>query len=174
MKPMIEGTSIALRAWDISDIHKIQNLKNDIEMQTHLMGMPTPNSAHKTHLWLKNKDKSDHLVFFVIADKKKNLPIGYIQLSSIDKMTLSGYLGICLSEDFWGTGAAKESLSLLTQYSMEVLNLRKISLLVKHDNARAIQFYKKMSYTIVGVLKKHQLIQGIWTDVIMMERLLTP
>lgn len=167
---MLTGTSITLRSWTNDDAPDLQKLKNDIDIQTQLMGTPKPNSVNKILSWLKNRDKDDNMVFFVIARKLDNKVVGYIQLSGIDKFNLFGYLGICVAKEFWGTGYAKESLDLLTQYAINILNLRKILLLVKHDNDRAVSFYKKVGFSVVGVLKEHQLIQGVWADVLMMER----
>lgn len=159
-----------MRCWAIEDALDLQKLKNDIGIQTQLMGTPKPCSINKTIEWLKNKDSEDNAVFFVIARKADNLAIGYIQLTAIDKFNLFGYLGICLAKDYWGTGCAKEALELLSGYSISILNLRKILLLVRHDNDRAIGFYVKLGFEVVGTLKKHQLVHGVWMDVIMMER----
>lgn len=167
---MLTGSSITLRCWAIEDAPDLQRLKNDIGIQTQLMGTPKPSSINKIIEWLKNKDNEDSAVFFVIARKSDNLAIGYIQLTVIDKFNLSGYLGICLAKDYWGTGCAKEALELFSGYAISILSLRKILLLVSHDNDRAIGFYLKLGFVVVGRLKKHQLVKGVWTDVIMMER----
>ena len=170
---MLTGSSILLRSWVSDDAPDMQKLKNDIDLQTQLMGVPKPNSINKIISWLKSRDKDENMVFFVIARKHDNKVIGYIQLSGLDKFNLYGYLGVCLAKEFWGTGSAKESLDLLTEYATNILNLRKIILLVKYDNSRAIRFYKKTGFEEVGTLKKHQLIQGVWVDVLMMERAMT-
>ena len=170
---MLTGSSIILRSWVVDDALDIQKLKNDIELQTQLMGVPKPNSINKILSWLKSRDKDENMVFFVIARKLDNKLIGYIQLSGLDKFNLNGYLGVCLAKEFWGDGSAKESLDLLTEYATNILSLRKIILLVKYDNYRAISFYKKTGFEEVGILKKHQLVQGIWIDVLMMERAMT-
>lgn len=170
---MLSGTTITLRSWVEKDIPELQKLKNDVEIQTQLMGIPKPNSANKILSWLKNRDEDDAMVFFVVATKHNNKAIGYIQLSGLDKFNLFGYLGICLAKEFWGTGCAIECLNLLVLYSINVLNLRKIILLVKNDNNRAIGFYKKTGFDVVGILKEHQHIQGVWIDVLMMERIIS-
>lgn len=170
---MITGTKIVLRPWAVEDISELQRLKNDVDIQTQLMGIPRPNSTNKILNWLKNRDKDDSIVFFVIATKHDNKAIGYIQLSSLDKFNLYGYLGICLAKEFWGKGHADESLRLLIEYGIDILNLRKIILLVKNDNDRAIGFYKKTGFDAIGILKEHQLIHGVWTDVLMMERIIS-
>ena len=113
-----------------------------------------------------------NMVFFIIARNSDDEAVGYIQLSSIDKFNQFGYLGICLAKEFWGSGYAKESLNLLNDYAISILSIRKILLLVKNDNYRAINFYKKAGFDAIGTLKKHHLIQGIWTDVLMMERVI--
>lgn len=169
---MLTGLTIFLRPWTLEDIPELQKLKNNVEIQTQLMGTPKPNSTNKILNWLKNRDKDDSVVFFVVATKHDNKAIGYIQLSNLDKFNLFGYLGICLAKEFWGGGYANESLTLLVEYAIDVLNLRKIILLVKSDNKRAIGFYKKTGFGIVGTLKEHQLVYGVWADVLIMERII--
>ena len=169
---MLIGTSIVLRAWAINDVPNLQIMKNDIDIQTQLMGTPKPNSTNKILSWLKDRDKDESMVFFVIARSSDDEAVGYIQLSGIDKFDLFGYLGICLAKQFWGKGYAKESLGLLNEYVVNILNLRKILLLVRHDNNRAINFYKKTGFDEIGILKKHHLVQGVWTDVLIMERVM--
>jgi len=170
---MLNGTSTTLRAWAVKDAPNIQKLKNDVDIQTQLMGLPKPNSINNILNWLKSRDKDENMVFFIIARSLDDEAIGYIQLSGIDKFNQFGYLGICLAKEFWGTGCAKESLNLLNEYAISILNLRKILLLVRNDNHRAINFYKKAGFDVIGTLKKHHLIQGIWSDVLMMERVMT-
>ena len=167
---MLTGTSISLRCWAIDDVPDLQKLKNDIDIQTQLMGTPKPNSVNKILIWLKSRDEDDSIVFFVISRNLDDKVVGYIQLSSIDKFNLFGYLGICIAKEFWGIGYAQDSLDLITQYALNILNMRKILLLVKHDNDRAISFYRKVGFSVVGVLKEHKLIQGVWADVLMMEK----
>lgn len=170
---MLYGTNVTLRNWSLEDISELQKLRNDLEMQTQLMGTPKPSSSNKVLNWLKNRDRDESIVFFVIALRQSNKAIGYIQLSNIDNFNLFGYLGICLAKEYWGKGYADESLSLLTNYAIDILNLRKILLLVKSDNTRAIGFYKKSRFDEVGLLKKHQLICGTWKDVLMMEKIIS-
>lgn len=169
---MLTGTSITLRAWIANDAANIQNLKNDVDIQIQLMGTPKPNSINKILSWFKSRDDAEDMVFFIIATTSNNEAIGYVQLSSIDKFNQFAYLGICLAKEFWGFGYAKESVDLLNEYAINILNLRKTLLLVRHDNHRAINFYKKTGFDEIGTLKKHHLIQGDWIDVLMMERVI--
>ena len=169
---MLIGTSINLRAWADKDALNIQKLKNDIDIQTQVMGLPKPNSINKILNWFKSKDKDESVIFFIIARSSDDEAVGYIQLSGIDKFNQFGYLGICLAKECWGAGYAKESLSLLSEYAISILNIRKVLLLVRHDNHRAINFYKKAGYDEVGTLKKHHLFLSGWADILIMERVI--
>jgi RimJ/RimL family protein N-acetyltransferase len=167
---MLFGKIINLRAWSEHDIDKLQALKNDFDLQTQLMGLPKPNSKNKIVNWLKQRDRDESLIFFVISNKSDDT-IGYIQLSNIDKLNRHAYLGICLSKDYWGKGFSQEALQLLQDYASTVLGLRKILLTVNKDNLRAISFYKKIHFRTVGLLEDHQLINNKLVDVILMEKL---
>jgi diamine N-acetyltransferase len=167
---MLTGSSVILRCWNRHDLAVIQELKNDISLQAQLLALPRPSSCHKIQLWLQDRDKDESMVFFIIAEKTNNQAIGYIQLSNLDRFNLIAYLGICITQAYQGTGCAKDALTLLSQYAVDMLNLRKIVLLVKQDHLRAIRFYQNNGFEQIGVLKKHYLVNGVWSDVLMMEK----
>ena len=167
---MLSGYEIELRPWQLDDLIELKALKNDLEIQAQLMGTIKPNSLNKILNWLKARDKEAATIFFVISRTCDKKVIGYIQISAIDNYNLFGYLGICIAKEFWGSGYAKESLEMLLKYAHNILNLRKVLLNVRNDNKRAIAFYNKVGFNTVGLMKKHQLVGGVWVDVLMMER----
>jgi RimJ/RimL family protein N-acetyltransferase len=167
---MLSAHKIELRPWHLDDLPELMALKNDPVIQAQLMGTVKPNSLNKILNWLKARDKEPTTIFFVISNINEKRVIGYIQLSEIDKFNLFGFLGICIAKEFWGSGYAKESLELLLKYAHNTLNLRKVLLFVRDDNERAIAFYKKSGFSNVGIMKNHQLVEGVWVDVLMMER----
>jgi RimJ/RimL family protein N-acetyltransferase len=168
---MLFGKHVILRAWSELDVNKLHALKNDFELQTHLMGLPKPNSKNKILSWLKQRDSDESLVFFIISNKNDEA-IGYVQLSNLDRINHNGYLGICLDNDYWGKGFSAEALNLLQDYASNVLGLKKILLLVNRNNLRAIGFYNKINFRTVGFFESHQLINNTWTDVLLMEKLI--
>lgn len=169
---MLTSKLVNLRAWNEGDVDQLQTLKNDIELQTQLMGVPKPNSKNKILNWLRMKDSDEGLVFFVICNHKSEA-LGYVQLSNIDRHNHHGYLGICIHKDYWGKGHARETLQLIEDYSATVLGLKKILLIVNSDNLRAINFYNKIGFRSVGILEGHQFINSHWVDVFLMEKLVS-
>ena len=65
---MLIGTSTTLRAWTVNDAPNIQKLKNDVDIQTQLMGVPKPNSINKILNWLNSRDKDESMVFLLLLE----------------------------------------------------------------------------------------------------------
>jgi RimJ/RimL family protein N-acetyltransferase len=137
-----------------------------------LMAHPRANSLARVKAWLDRLADDRLTVFFIIAARRGNRPLGYVQLTHMDLVHGTADLGICLDETSRGKGYAAEALQLLEDYVRDVFNLRKIVLRVLASNAPAIAFYKKARYRQVGVHKQHFYQARAFHDVLVMEKML--
>lgn len=169
---MIKGSKVILRCWTEDDLPLLINLRNDISLQTDLMAQPRPNSRDRVIQWLSRRTESVDCIFFIVASSNDNRPLGFVQLANIDYIHGHGDLGICIHPSAHGTGIATEAMSLLEKYMTQTFQLRKISLQVLCNNIRAISFYSKIGFSQVGVLSAHVFLQGIYEDVLLMEKFL--
>ena len=148
-------------------------LRNDVALQMSLLTLPRANSAARVDEWLARLTSDPASLFFVVADKETDKAVGYIQLTKMDFVHGHGELGICLGEENRGHGYAADALALLENHARAVFNLRKIILHALASNARAIAFYKKAGYGLVGTLKEHFYQEGAYRDVVIMEKRLS-
>jgi RimJ/RimL family protein N-acetyltransferase len=169
---MLQGDKLVLRAWRESDLATLAELRNDIDLQALLMTQARPNSIERVRHWLVERSSREDMVFFVVVSRRDDAVLGYVQVAGIDLVHGVGELGICLSPSAQGGNLAQEACQLLERYLVQTLSLRKLTLKVLADNARAITFYLKSGYREVGRMERQFLIDGQYEDVVIMERFL--
>ena len=77
---MLDGKLITLRPWVPSDLEFFGQLRNDVETQLSLMALPRPNSPRRVQEWLDRKSGAEDGLFFVIAAKEDNRPVGFLEI----------------------------------------------------------------------------------------------
>lgn len=163
------SASVVLREWRESDLEALTRLRNDFALQALLMSRPRPNSRERVRAWLVARGGQEDAVLFVVSRGEDGDALGYVQVTSIDPLNGCGDLGICLSTDVQGQGIARAACELLEGYLRTTFGLRKLTLRVLTDNARAIAFYRRAGYREVGVLQRHHRIGDDYRDVMIME-----
>ncbi len=167
---MIGDDRIVLRAWAQDDLDPLGKLRNDLTLQEMLMSQPRPNSADRVQDWLTEKSGRDDGVFFVIAERDGDRVFGYVQVVNMNTQHGTGELGICIGPDSQGSGYGSSAMDLLEDYLKRVFSLRKLLLHVFADNEGAVNFYLKLGFDEVGCMKDHFLNNGVYRDVIIMEK----
>jgi RimJ/RimL family protein N-acetyltransferase len=169
---MLSSDAVRLRPPEERDLNFFVALRNDLEIQLHLMTLPKANPAAKVRAWLTARCEDPQGVFFAIAERESDQAAGFIQLTHLDTLHGTAELGIAVGSNFAGRGLAAQALQLLEKYVRAVFALRKITLKVLADNSRAVVFYERAGYRRVGVLAQHHYQQDAHHDVLIMEKLL--
>ena len=167
---MLSGKLIGLRPWAPSDLEFLGRLRNDVETQLALLALPRPNSPRRVQEWLDRKSGAEDGLFFVIAVKPEDRPVGFLEIRGIQPVHGWAWLGICLDRAARGQGFAKEALALSEDYCRRVFGLRKLVLEVTAANAEAIRLYQAAGYLKVGIHREHFFHDGRYEDVIVMEK----
>ena len=170
---MIGDERIELRAWRDSDLDELGRLRNDLLLQEMLLSRPRPSSAERVRSWVTEKSNRDDGVFFVIAERSTDRPVGYLQVINMNALNGTGELGICVDPQVQGAGYGSAALALLEEYLRRVFDVRKLVLHVSADNDRAVSFYAKLGFDEVGCLKRHFLKDEEYRDVLIMEKFLS-
>ncbi|MFC5740289.1 GNAT family N-acetyltransferase [Dyella tabacisoli] len=169
---MLQGDQLVLREWRESDLEAIAVLRNNVELQALLMSQAKPNSIERVRRWLIERSSRDDMVFFVAAARADDTVLGYLQVANIDSFHGVGEIGICFSPAAHGNHSALEACQLLDSYLHRTLGVRKLTLKVLADNARAIAFYRKSGYREVGTMTQHFRVGDQHQSVLIMERFL--
>jgi RimJ/RimL family protein N-acetyltransferase len=166
---MINGKSVKLRPWREDDIRMLTELRNDIKLQSLLLSRVRGSNPDQTRQWLQQRGSSSDSLLFIVADKEKDVPLGYIQFVDIDPIDRTAKLGICLSRENQGKGIGHEALLLAFTYLFNCWAVRKVILEVSDENKRAIKCYEKIGFFQCGKYLKHKYIDGKWHDLVIME-----
>jgi len=106
----------------------------------------------KEHLKYVERLKRDYTKLYWLVKNREGLPLGCINLNSIDWKKREAYLGIFKNPNLGKVGLAL--LSLLMDISKHIFQLRKLKLEVLSTNERAINLYLKKHFVKVGEKKR--------------------
>jgi len=79
-----------------------------------------------------------------------------------------GTLGIVVAEQYCGLGLGGKMIDCLIEWAKLNGITKKISLVTREDNSRAIELYKKIGFETEGILKKDNYINGVYYNTLMM------
>jgi diamine N-acetyltransferase len=169
---LTEGRNIRLRRWQEGDLPMLTALRNDVALQAQLLGRVRGSDEAMVRRWVEERSAGVDSLLLMIADRTRDTPLGYVQVTSLDVMDRRGELGICLLPSAQRRGLGRESLTLLMPYLRDTRGLRKLSLRVRSDNEPAIRCYLSVGFEKVGLLREHVFIDGAWHDLVLMEAFL--
>lgn len=169
LQKMINGKLFKLRHWHDNDIEKLTEIRNNVHLQSKLLSRVRGSNFAKTKSWLQSRSETPSTLLLVIADKKTDTPLGYIQIVDIDPIDQTAKLGICLVHEAQGKNIGHEVLLLTLKYLYNNFLLRKITVEVAEDNNIAIKCYKKIGFIQCGKYLKHKYIDARWHNLIIME-----
>lgn len=166
---MIDGTVVRLRGWQESDLEVITEMRNDLALQSQLLGRARGSNAPQVRQWLQDRSADPHGLLLIVASRDDDRTLGYLQLSGISGIDRRAELGICLQAQAQGRGVGREVLTLVQPYLRDVWALRKVSLRVRSDNAQAIACYERVGFERCGLLRQHVHAEGTFRDIVLMD-----
>jgi len=166
---MIEGTTIRLRAWQKRDLTILQAMRNDVSLQGQLLARVRGSDIARVREWLQQRSAGPGSVLFIVADRRNDEALGYVQFTGLDPVDRHADLGICLTRQAQGHGVGSEVIRLTLPYLVDVQHVRKVGLRVRADNVAAIRCYRRIGFEPCGALRQHFFIDGEWHDVLLME-----
>ena len=112
-------------------------------------------------LYLEDLMEKDNNVMLIATINNKQL-IGLASVGATDKPKLRhvGEVGITVEKEYWGFG--------IETWAIESGVIRRLELTVHGENERAIHLYEKMGYQREAVMPRAMLIDGEFTDGVMM------
>ena len=152
----MKNNLVKLRALEAEDIDFLFESENNPEIW-ELSNTITPFSKHILKKYIKNS----HLDIFTakqlrlaIESVKEKKTVGFIDLFNYDPYHLRAGIGIVITENERGKHFAGNAISLLTDYSFNVLKLNQLYCIISEDNKQSLELFKKFGFKING--KKEQ------------------
>lgn len=163
---MLKGNRIFLRAIEPEDATKIMIWENNPD-NWRVSGTETPYSLHGILDYInsiQNFRQSGELRLMICMNETKK-PIGTLDLFEANFKHGRAGIGILIGEaDERNKGYAKESLELLIEYAVKVLNFHNLTANVLEDNHSSMAVFESVGFELVGVRKEWFFDHGTWMN----------
>jgi RimJ/RimL family protein N-acetyltransferase len=162
----LQGTLVRLRARELSDVRRANELFNDPDVLWGLlMTFPIPTAA--TREWFEGTRDDPNGERFAIETLAGEF-IGICSVEDIAARSRSAEVGIWIGKPFWGQGYGTDAMRVLARFAFSTMNLQRLSLHVYATNAKAIRAYEKVGFVVEGRLRRDQFLDGGYVDTISM------
>ena len=163
------GRKVTLRAIEERDLDFLQNLMNNPETGSSVVGESFPVSAvHQSHWYQKIVDDDETLR--LIIETKKDGVVGTIIMGDFDWVSrVSHTTGIKLDvSKITESGIALDATITLLKYAFYELNLNRIEGSVMSDNVQAMALNKLVGYSVEGTKRQAVYRGGQYHDVLIL------
>lgn len=120
--------------------------------------------------WFDRIKNDPSVRYFIVRalDRKDDEYIGLARITHIDTINRSACVGADICVGIRGKGYGTATMNSVVAYCFEVLNLRRLWLLVLETNKRARRVYEKCGFSDEGVQKEAIWRDGKYVDYVMM------
>ena len=143
---MLKGKNITLRPLYLSDLNFLFEVENNIDNWKYGTENKEYTKEELTN-YISNakQDISVSKQFRFVIDLE-NTPIGFIDL--FDYTANSAGVGVIIAKNYRRRGFAKEALKLLSIYSFETLNLKRLDCNIQKDNLESIKLFISFGFEL--------------------------
>ena len=167
---MLVGKLVLLRALERSDLPRLCQFNNDLEVELAGGGdPPMPQSLARLTAEFESKVSGggrEGMDFAIEADGEL---IGICALFNVDQLARTCEFGITIGDkEYWGQGYGRDALAVMIDYAFRYQNMHRVFLQVHGRNERAIRSYKSVGMVEEGRLRSHVWSNGTYDDLVFM------
>jgi RimJ/RimL family protein N-acetyltransferase len=128
-----------------------------------------PFSLAQEEAYLQEKQKSKNSILLLAFEEKLLVGCAGCDTPARPRVCHGGEIGISVLKAYWGNGIGNQLFSSLLQWAKNPdTGLRKLSLVVRSDNERAIRLYKRFGFIEEGMVTRLFQINGTFYNGIAM------
>lgn len=161
---MIRGYKLQLRALEKSDLPFLHKLHNNTKTMSYFFEEPFETLRELDDLYEKHVHNQTERRF-VIEESSTGRAVGVLSLIEIDEINRKCEIDIIVDEAFQGRGYGRAGFVLGIKYAFDILNLKKIYLLLLPDNAAGMKIYQYAGFKRECRLKREFFVNGQYLDV---------
>lgn len=161
---MIRGSQLQLRAVEKHDLPFLHKLHNNTKTMSYFFEEPFETIRELEDLYEKHVHNQTERRF-IIEEIKTRLSVGVLSLIEIDEINRRCEIDIIVDEAFQGKGYGKSGFILGIKYGFDILNLKKIYLLLLPNNIAGMKIYQYAGFKRECRLKKEYFVNGKYVDV---------
>ncbi|MFT4624024.1 MAG: RimJ/RimL family protein N-acetyltransferase [Myxococcota bacterium] len=156
--------TIRLEPLSLDHLDGVMTWVNDPEVTFYFarIGEPITRAAERTYLEGLLASTTDR-VWSIFDD---DAYLGQIGLSNLYWPARNGRLGVMLARHAWGRGVAKQAAKLLLTEAFGALNLHKVWLIVRSDNAKGLGLWTGVGFRCEGILRDEYHVHDRFYDMV--------
>ena len=151
---MLKGNNILLRHLKVSDLNFLFEVENNTDNWKYGTENKQYTKEELTNYIANAKQDIATAGQFRFVIDLENTPIGFIDL--FDYTTNSAGVGVIIAKNYRRRGFAKEALKLLSIYSFETLNFKKLDCNIQKDNLASIKLFTSCGFELEREKKELQ------------------
>ncbi|MGL5347253.1 MAG: GNAT family N-acetyltransferase [Peptostreptococcaceae bacterium] len=117
---------------------------------------------------IENITNSQNQMFLVAIVNNEIASLASVMSNQKARSKHVGTVGISVKEKYWGLGIGNEVMKYIIEWAKSNGVTKKINLLVREDNYKAISLYKKLGFEDEGMIKQDMCVNGVYYNTIMM------
>jgi diamine N-acetyltransferase len=172
---MLHTDRIFLRAPEPSDLAFLYKLENDTTLwPVSLSVAPYSQEALRTYLENAGLDiYAARQLRLMICLQQEHTVIGTVDLFDFEPLHLRAGVGIALAADQRGQGYGRETLQLLENYALHVLQLHQLYCSVGQENTSSLKLFRQAGFQEIGVRKDWLKTPKGWQHVVELQKVLS-
>lgn len=163
---------VCIRRASVADAAAITEVLNPLIAAGTWTVMDTPLSPEAQAAFIR--DFPARGVFHVAVSQADGALVGLqdvVPLSSEATFAHVGAISTFVALAVHGRGVGLR-LSEVTFQAARQQGFRKISATIRADNPRAVAFYRRLGFRLIGILREHALVRGGYVDEVLAEKLI--
>ena len=161
----VRGTLVYLRPREADDAGFIHAWYDDTRIATLMGDLPRSLAWRKSRYDTLLGEEGTDTFFFVICRLEDDVPVGRLDLFSIDRQNGSAGFGLAIGEpSMWGKGYGTDAVNAMLDFAFGQLRLERVWLDTDAHNVRAQAVYTKAGFVREGVFRRAFYQDGRWTD----------
>lgn len=167
-RPFLVGPRLYLRAFEESDItEEYLGWLNDPEVTRYLGVGKFPETPATVRKYLERFAGATTDFIYAIVERGSGDHIGTVTLNGIQWLNRTVETGLVIGrKDLWGKGYAFEAWSLVIEYALVRLGLRRVTAGSVVDNKGSIAVLRRLGFQEEGRLRQAVFVNGQYLDVV--------
>lgn len=167
------GDACVIRVAREADAAELVGYLNRIGGETPFL----PSGADEFHATAEEESKlvarmreADNSLYLVASARGKIVGILTLEGGARPRMKHAAELGVSVTREFWRQGVGRALLETALGWAEVSPVLRKVFLLVHHENRRAIDLYLRLGFVREGIHSGLLCVEGVYHDCLYMAR----
>jgi len=168
---LINGDIVIIKPAKKSDAIGILDYVNTISSESDFLTFGQGEfimSVEQEEEFLDNTSRQSNGIYIVAEIGSKIIGTSSFSGGARPRISHTGEFGVSVLKEYWGNGIGTELIKYLIEWSKQSKIIRKINLRVRNDNLSAIHIYKKLGFTVEGVITRDFKIKERFYDALFM------